>query len=205
MTEPTYMSRLEHVAQHVAGDVDALNTLGHTLGHAWARFEMMAKINTYDIFAQTDLELEEMASQLCRLLFKVPGADWRLDVAQLQVKDREYGGSWIKRGGAGAFFMLARKWDRVALQLHRHDHKFALVLADERPDGVLDDLGDLRRYLLLCLSYWQVERAVVSVPPEDQTKNERPGVRVSGACMHPGCAIKNSCQAYTDCPYKDSF
>ena len=37
----------------------------------------------------------------------------RRDVDVLVEKDREYGGSWKSRGGAGAFFMLARKFDRI--------------------------------------------------------------------------------------------
>ena len=35
------------------------------------------------------------------------------DVVNLDKKDDFYGSSWKKRGGIGAFMMLARKWDRL--------------------------------------------------------------------------------------------
>ena len=94
-------------------------------------------------------------------------------------KDKEYGGSWLKRGGVGAFMMLARKWDRLEQAMtvvktrwepkpewyegsqngisHDEGHEVPLdkydvierALADGREEGILDDIGDLRRYLLL--------------------------------------------------------
>jgi hypothetical protein len=72
------------------------------------------------------------------------------DVATLLQKDKEYGGSWKKRGGTGAFMMLARKWDRLEEQAKQHHHDiFEAASDDERPEGIIDDIGDLRRYLLL--------------------------------------------------------
>lgn len=74
------------------------------------------------------------------------------DVAELRRKDAEYGGSWKKRGGVGAFMMLARKWDRIEEQLKTHSKTydvFDAALQDSRPEGILDDIRDLRRYLLL--------------------------------------------------------
>ncbi len=77
------------------------------------------------------------------------------DCAQLRAKDKEYGGSWLKRGGVGAFMMLARKWDRLETamgtplpDLDRFD-VIERAVYDEREEGLLDDIGDLRRYLLL--------------------------------------------------------
>ena len=35
------------------------------------------------------------------------------DIEVLEQKGKEYGDSWKKRGGVGAFMMLARKWDRI--------------------------------------------------------------------------------------------
>ena len=35
------------------------------------------------------------------------------DVVALQEAEKSYGDSWRKRGGVGAFMMLARKWDRI--------------------------------------------------------------------------------------------
>jgi hypothetical protein len=72
------------------------------------------------------------------------------DVAVLLEKDREYGGSWKKRGGVGAFMMLARKWDRLEEQVSRVGYNiFEAAKRDQREEGILDDLRDLRRYLLL--------------------------------------------------------
>ena len=78
------------------------------------------------------------------------------DVAELQKKDKEYGGSWLKRGGVGAFMMLARKWDRIEEQVkHPLPHfdtydVLAIGIVDvDKKDSILDDIGDLRRYLML--------------------------------------------------------
>jgi len=101
------------------------------------------------------------------------------DCDTLRRKDKEYGGSWLKRGGVGAFMMAARKWDRLEEHVSAGSvqpggppedfagmtpeqmieackkvvaPKFDIIqsaLLDQREEGVLDDIGDLRRYLLL--------------------------------------------------------
>jgi len=38
------------------------------------------------------------------------------DVRELVEAEKSYGDSWRKRGGVGAFMMLARKWDRIENQ-----------------------------------------------------------------------------------------
>lgn len=78
----------------------------------------------------------------------------KADVDQLVRKEAEYGSSWSKRGGTGAFMMLARKFDRMetAVKLFGWDI-FAAAVADMREEGLLDDIGDLRRYLLLVENY----------------------------------------------------
>lgn len=88
------------------------------------------------------------------------------DVIGLQKAQESYGNSWKQRGGVGAFMMLARKWDRLEKQLAKsmivnrsreglpnipvgaYDI-FGHVIADPRPEGVIDDIRDLRRYLML--------------------------------------------------------
>lgn len=86
----------------------------------------------------------------------------------LREKDREYGASWKRRGGIGAYMMLARKWDRLenALEPNVGDQTccnlgenqglaispFDIIRAgvlDSRPEGIIDDIRDLRNYLLL--------------------------------------------------------
>jgi hypothetical protein len=85
------------------------------------------------------------------------------DAAGLERAYVSYGPSWKQRGGVGAFMMLARKWDRLENQLKRlvpgeasqsglgampYDI-FGHVIADQRAEGVIDDIRDLRRYLML--------------------------------------------------------
>lgn len=63
---------------------------------------------------------------------------------------KHYGNSWKKRGGVSAFMMLCRKWDRLEKFLEEHGWDiFKALNADERGEGLIDDIRDLRRYLLL--------------------------------------------------------
>lgn len=72
------------------------------------------------------------------------------DVDGLLKAQESYGDSWRKRGGIGAFMMLARKWDRLELQVSKQGYDvFAAAKADQRPEGIIDDIRDLRRYLML--------------------------------------------------------
>ena len=95
------------------------------------------------------------------------------DVDVLVVKDAQYGESWKKRGGVGAFMMAARKWDRLENGVQHHGYDiFELVLQDEREEGALDDIADLRRYLLLIegeIRAQLVERRVQDLKDQTQT------------------------------------
>ena len=75
------------------------------------------------------------------------------DVTVLEEKGKSYGSSWRKRGGVGAFMMLARKWDRIENQMEAAGYDIFEPLRKEMvagtTDGLLDDIRDLRRYLLL--------------------------------------------------------
>lgn len=94
----------------------------------------------------------------------------RDDVFELEEAEKNYGDSWKKRGGVGAMMMLARKWDRIEKALDPKaepgDEREAPLAAavgepipawdilealrlDTRPEGIIDDVRDLRRYLLL--------------------------------------------------------
>lgn len=90
------------------------------------------------------------------------------DVEGLLEAEKHYGDSWKQRGGVGAFMMLARKWDRIEKRVSevpvamvdvgdpnpipdngdRYDI-FQHIFADPRPEGLIDDVRDLRRYLML--------------------------------------------------------
>ena len=44
------------------------------------------------------------------------------DLEELQLAEKSYGNSWKKRGGVGAFMMLARKWDRIEQQVRESEY-----------------------------------------------------------------------------------
>lgn len=84
------------------------------------------------------------------------------DVDVLKEKGAAYGDSWKKRGGIGAFMMLARKWDRIENQAAAvgYDIFAAGIIGGE--EGIMDDIADLRCYLLLVESEI---RGMLDVPP----------------------------------------
>jgi hypothetical protein len=78
------------------------------------------------------------------------------DCASLREKEATYQGSWKRRGGVGAFMMMARKWDRLEVmvknQTFQYDIFRAIDVAPEKQgqDGTaLAEIRDLRRYLIL--------------------------------------------------------
>ena len=76
----------------------------------------------------------------------ISAEDW----TSLDRAEEDYGDSWRKRGGIGAFMMLARKWDRIEKQVFDYTYDIFLALEeDKRTEGLMDDIKDLRRYLLL--------------------------------------------------------
>lgn len=155
MDKVNYMVTLPQVAREL-GEGYGLATLGSKLTSSWGDFEVLADRFSFDLF-NPDTTLGESMEELTKLLYLVPHADWSADVLQIQAKDRDYGGSWCKRGGANAFFMLVRKWDRIETALKMKGNLANAIGFDERDEGILDDLGDLRRYLLLVQS-WRMAR-----------------------------------------------
>lgn len=72
------------------------------------------------------------------------------DAHRLVEAERFYGNSWRKRGGVGAYMMLARKWDRIEQAVEKCGWDiFAAYDEDSRDEGIMDDIRDLRRYLML--------------------------------------------------------
>ena len=72
------------------------------------------------------------------------------DYTSLCEAEKTYGNSWKNRGGVGAFMMLARKLDRIENLTQKHAYDIFHTI-EEYPEltGVIDDIRDLRRYLLL--------------------------------------------------------
>ena len=101
------------------------------------------------------------------------GSDFKLieelaikDVNSLMEAQKSYGDSWRSRGGVGAFMMLARKWDRIENQTEKFKYDiFDTILNDHSVEGILDDVKDLRCYLLL------VEAYVTSLLKEEYNEN----------------------------------
>jgi hypothetical protein len=88
------------------------------------------------------------------------------DVAVVLEKESTYKGSWKKRGGIGAFMMLARKWDRLENILTESSAPYDVFTAIKRdPTGkdgsVLAEVRDLRQYLLLVEAEMMASGAVV--------------------------------------------
>lgn len=72
------------------------------------------------------------------------------DAEILLEKEQNYGRSWVQRGGQGAFFVTARKWDRIETQVAKFGYDIFKVIAnDGRSETILEDLRDLRRYITL--------------------------------------------------------
>lgn len=71
------------------------------------------------------------------------------DVAVLKEKGKTYGSSWRSRGGIGAFMMLARKWDRIENISGGLGYDIFQAIQGGNVGDILDDIRDLRRYLLL--------------------------------------------------------
>lgn len=105
----------------------------------------------------------------------------REDVRALEIAEANYGSSWKKRGGVGAYMMMTRKGDRVENALRPSDDDesranlktdtpvapwdiFGAIAADTRPEGIIDDIRDLRRYLLLVESEMRARGATSAQP-----------------------------------------
>lgn len=158
MEAPKYLNSLEKIAKRHGGLTD-MTEVGAALRERWAVFEKNSKDIGYDILVDyvgngyASHIYKDMCA-LVELLYRIPNVSWIDDTRTLRAKDKDYGGSWHRRGGQGAFMMLARKWDRIETALAKVDNDLDRLLdTDTRGEGVLDDLADLRCYLLLVLSW----------------------------------------------------
>lgn len=73
------------------------------------------------------------------------------DVVTLVEKGKKYGDSWKRRGGVGAFMVMIRMADRLEVGAAGRGYDIFAALDAEHgvQDGLLNAMGDLRRYLLL--------------------------------------------------------
>jgi len=95
-----------------------------------------------------------------------------VDAVKLETAERSYGHSWKARGGVGAFMMLARKWDRIQNQSQKFNYDiFKTILSDPSEKGILDDIGDLRRYLFLVEN--EIRAEIKGLPQEEVKRSEQ--------------------------------
>ncbi len=95
------------------------------------------------------------------------------DLHALQRAEQSYGDSWKRRGGVGAFMMLARKFDRIEHQSEKHGWdvlEAGRVFSGET--GLLDDIRDLRRYLLLVEQEILTQDKIVDDEDTDSLDND---------------------------------
>lgn len=131
------------------------------MDHKWRLFESGCRDAGFDVFRawpQVELRAKALRFQLHWLTAVNLDAEFSgdpfvhvamRDAAELKEKNAAYGESWKRRGGPGAFMMLARKWDRMDNILAPTGGGSHMELLRKNPGDVLDDIGDLRRYLLL--------------------------------------------------------
>ena len=112
------------------------------------------------------------------------------DVGRLVERDKGYGRSWMKRGGVGAFMNLGRKWDRLEQRVRRGDAPYAMdggrsptkwdifehLEADQRPEGLIDDMRDLRNYLLLVEEEMMEQGVLTDIVGESTHVEDRTGM-----------------------------
>lgn len=90
------------------------------------------------------------------------------DVKSLSDAQKRYGDAWCKRGGISVFTKLADKWDKIQDYLTKPPKSdeafyngpsfapydvFGAVYETKAVNGVIDDIRDLRRYLMLIEAY----------------------------------------------------
>lgn len=93
-----------------------------------------------------------MDSQDMGHLMHVPGILLNDDNV-IKAKEAMYMGSWKSRGGIGAFFVTARKWDALENMLGKHTILYdvfdACIKGGDGDGSPLEQIRDLRRYLAL--------------------------------------------------------
>lgn len=103
----------------------------------------------------------------------------------LHQKEREYKGSWKKRGGVGAFFVAIRKADALEEIVRKNDYDVFSMLGASGSASIEDQLEDLAGYCLLILAERAALRSYRPGTPEDgghhadETKAESRSVAVA--------------------------
>ena len=107
------------------------------------------------------------------------------DAAGLLKAHESYGNSWQKRGGAGAYLIMIRKFDRLEQTLPKFGFDiFRAIAEDPRAEGVIDDVRDARRYLCLIEAEMRARGAIAANSVHrDNTDNHD----YHEGCLCPAC------------------
>lgn len=89
------------------------------------------------------------------------------DIRETTAKDISYRASWKKRGGVGAFMMLARKWDRLESMAQERGYDVFVRPGDGSDGTVIAEVRDLRRYLMQLESELMARGEVLPYDPPD--------------------------------------
>lgn len=132
----------------------------------WQTLEAIVVSVSYDVFLPIANAHEQMQKLVQLCYAPIFEATPEGDVEELRKKNAEYGESWCRRGGIGAFFMLSRKADRLEAQLKKYGTlEKAIAESKHSTENILDTVGDLRRYLLLVLSWHELKDKEREVEP----------------------------------------
>lgn len=93
----------------------------------------------------------------------------------VEQKDTDYGSSWRRRGGAGAFMVMIRKADRVENLSKQDGYDIFKTIATNR-GGIIDDIDDLIGYLLLIREH--------CLPQPGETHGDQVTAKVKGIAGH---------------------
>jgi hypothetical protein len=121
-------------------------------------------------------------------------------------KDKQYGASWCRRGGTGAYHVFIRKFDRLEEFVKKFDYDiFKAIVMDSRPEGIIDDIRDIRGYLLLIEAY-AIENELVAArfqPAEQKCEARMNGFMCQKPRGHSG--YHSSGTLATDITWPDIF
>lgn len=114
------------------------------------------------------------------------------DVDEVLLRDEQYQGSWQKRGGSGVFANLARKWDRIEAACSQcHYDLMIAFLNDPGSTGLIDDIRDLRRYLLLTEA-WLIQHGGLEARQDRRSDSQTASGVVRGGVGGAASASKSS-------------
>jgi hypothetical protein len=117
------------------------------------------------------------------------------DGTGLRKAEGHYKGSWKRRGGVGAYMMLCRKWDRLENRIEseeggaRQFDIFDHIMKDERGEGLIDDIRDLRRYLVLVEAEMRARGSVAAKSKHRDNASEH---QPNGGCICNACVTKRA-------------